>query len=236
MKEVVAYQLNETFEHLQELPELVEREYGEIEDFDVVIYEPAKPHSADSSFLERFMPYEGPEPIIFLGFLDRLPHQTDFLNNELLWTIISKRTLYILRSISEFSHKAIPIKIFDYRLQNEISNYLESEKLTPEICNEDYVILQLMEDINAIDLENSEFEELDPDDPVPPRIIRLTLCEPESGFPPIFRLAQHERYSVSYFDIYVSKIAKNALEDAGIKGVSFIPEEGTRTQEASAAR
>jgi hypothetical protein len=232
MREIVAYQLNKTLEHLRELPNLVEREYGEIEDFDAIIYEPAKPHGGvDSSFLERFAPYAGPEPIIFLGFLNRLPHQTDFLNNEFLWTIISKRTLYVLRSVGEFSHKAIPIRIFDYHLKNDLPIYLDRKDLTPEICNEDYIILQLMEYVDAVDLENSKFEELEPDDPIPPRITQLTLNEPKDGFPPIFRLAQREIYSASYSDIYISKVAKNALEDAGIKGISFIPEEGFNAEE-----
>jgi hypothetical protein len=226
MREIVAYQLNETFEHLRKLPDPLEREYGEIEDFDVVIYEPMKPRDADSSFLERSLPYNGPEPIIFLGFIKRLPHQSDFLNNDLLWKIISKRALYILRSVGEFAHKAIPLKIFDYQLKDNISSYLDREDLSSEICNEDYVALQLLENLDVVDLENSEFEELDPDDPVPPRITRLVLREPPSGFPPVFRLAQNPNFSTSFLDIYLSKTAKVALEESGIKGVSFISEEG----------
>jgi hypothetical protein len=226
MKEIIAYQLIETGEHLRNLPNVMEREYGEIEDFDVVIYEPTKPIGADTSFLERFVPFNGNEPIIFTGFLERLPRQTDFLNNELLWTIISRRTLYVLRSVSEFAHKAIPIKIFDYHLQDKITAYLDRKNLTTEICNEDYVILQLMERVDAVDVENSEFEELEPDDPIPPMINKLILREPKNGFPPIFRLADSDKFSISHFSIYLSLASKEALENSGIRGIDFIPKEG----------
>lgn len=235
MQEIVAYQLIETGDHLRNLPDVMDREYGEVEDFDVIIYEPTQPEGADSSFLERIVPYGGEEPINFLGFLDRLPHQTDFLNNELLWIIISKRTLYLLRSVGEFAHKAIPINIFDYRLENSLNNYLNMKDVSPEICNKDYVILQLLESVDAVDVEHSKFEEPEPDDLDPPEITHLVLREPKNGFPPIFRLADNEKFSASYFRLYVSLTAKEALEEAGIKGVCFIPKVGIKTDAVGTA-
>jgi hypothetical protein len=226
MLEVVAYQLIETGDHLRNLPDVMDREYGEIEDFDVVIYEPTKPKGADSTFLERVVPYDGPEPINFLGFLDRLPDQTDFLNNELLWTIISRRTLYLLKSICQFSHKEVPINIYDYRLKDSLNNYLEIEDLSPEVCNRDYVILQLLETVDAVDVEYSKFEEVDLDDSDPPEVTQLILREPKNGFPPIFRLANSDEFSTSYFRLYLSLAAKEVLENAAIKGIRFIPKEG----------
>jgi hypothetical protein len=181
--------------------------------------------------LTNTIPYSGQEPVIWLGFLDRLPHQTDFLNNDLLWPIVSKRMLYVLLSVGNFPHKAIPVKIFDYSLRNELNNYLNREELPPEICNQDYVALQLLERTDAIDFEHSEFEEPIPNSIVPPQITWLILKEPKKGFPPIFR---SDKKNTTF--LYVSSVAKDALEEAGIRGLEFIPEEGTRAQETSTDR
>jgi hypothetical protein len=218
--EIVAYELRLSLEHLDSLPEPEEREYGEVESFDALIYEPTKPEDADSSSLRRRIPYEVPEPMNWLGFLDRL-HQVDFLRSDLSWTIMSKRMLYILRSLGNFPHKAIPMRIFDYSLEDKVDNYLKKEYYPPEACNQDYVVLQLLEATDAIDTELSEYGE--PGLIIPAGITWLILREPVGGFPPIFRL--DKEFSTS---IFVSPQAKQALEDAGIRGLEFFSEEGIR--------
>jgi hypothetical protein len=227
---IVAYELGKNLNHLSSLPKYVERVYGEVEDYDALIYEPCKTREISSGGLVNVTPYNGPEPVIWIGFLDRLPYQTDFLNNDLLWPIVSKRMLYVLLSVGNFPYKAIPVKIFDYSLRNELNEYLNREELSSEICNQSYVALQLLERIDAIDFDNSEFEEPIPDSIVPPKITWLVLKEPQRGFPPIFRLDKKNTTC-----LYVSPAAKEALEEAEIRGLEFIPEEGIRPQEVSAA-
>jgi hypothetical protein len=221
----VAYRLRLSLPHLKSLPDPTEREYGEVEDYDVLIYEPNKPEEVDDSFLERIIPYNGPEYLDWLGFLDRLL-QVDFLRGDLLWPLMSKRMLYILCSVGNFPHKAIPLRIFDYDLRNEVNQYLNQENLSSEICNKNFIALQLLEDTDAIDFERSGYEEPIPDSIIAPAINRLILREPPEGFPPIFRLAKE------YFPyLHVSLKAKQALEDSGIRGLEFIPEEGITAQE-----
>jgi hypothetical protein len=100
------------------------------------------------------------------------------------------------------------------------------------LFNEDYVAVQLLEHIDVIDLQHSTFETLEPNSIFTPRITRLVLRQPLQGFPPIFRLNRVGE-DVS---IYVSIEAKEALEEAGIRGLDFIPEEGICAQEVSPAR
>jgi hypothetical protein len=224
----VAYLLEVSLEHLESLPEPEDREYGEAEDFDALIYKPTKPDNADDASLRRLIPYQVSEPINWLGFLDRLP-QVDFLRGNLLWPLMSKRMLYILRSVGDFPHKTIPMRIFDYSLEDQVGDYLNQEELPPEVCNQDYVVLQLLETTDAIDTQLSEYEQFNPNNIIPPGITRLVLREPVGGFPPIFRLA---RDFSSY--VYVSPQAKQALEDAGIRGLQFFSEEGVRAENLTA--
>jgi hypothetical protein len=228
--ETVAYYLRLSLEHLNSLPEPEDREYGEVEDFDALIYEPTAPEGFDSSFLDRVVPYQGPEPLNWLGFLNRL-HQTDFLSDKFLCPLISKRMLYVLRSVGNFPHKAIPVRIFDYDLSfgNRLDQYLCEQELPPNICNQDYVLLQLLEFTNAVDPDLSEYEDSSLNRIIPPQITHMVLREPAEGFPPIFCIPEEFRNN-----LYISSQAKQALEDAGIRGLEFFPEEGVRAGSANA--
>jgi hypothetical protein len=228
--ETVAYELRLSMEHLISLPDPADREYGEIEDYDLLIYEPTKPQELDNSFLERIIPYNGPEYLNWLGFINRFTNQVDFLRGDLLWPIMSKRMLYVLCSVGDFPHEAIPLRVFDYSLRNELDQLLNSKELPPDICNQDYVALQLLESIDIIDFENSEFEEPDPESILPPKITWLILKEPKEGLPPIFRLA---RENTTF--LYISPAAKEALEESDIRGLEFIAEEGIKAQQVGVA-
>jgi hypothetical protein len=109
-----------------------------------------------------------------------------------------------------------------------MEDYLYRDIIPLGVCNKDYVVLQLLESIDAIDFENSEYEEPIAGSLLSPRINRLVLREPTNGFPPIFRLAkEHTDY------LYVSQTAKQALEEAGIKGIRFIPKKGSKAAMAT---
>jgi hypothetical protein len=227
--ETVAYRLRPSLEHLDSLPEPMEREYGEVEDFDALIYKPTAPEGTDGSLLDRNVPYRGPEPLNWLGFLNRL-HQTDLLNDDLLWPSMSKRILYVLHSVGNFPHKVIPMRIFDYSLEDRVGQYIRQNHFPPEVCNQDYVVLQLLDFTDAVDAELSEYKQYGPSDMFPPSIIRMVLREPVGGFPPVFCIPQEFRYN-----LFVSRQAKQALEDAGIRGLEFLPQEGVRAENLTAS-
>lgn len=148
-----------------------------------------------------------PKEIKFVVNRERLS-ETDFPYMEDVenWPIMSKRMVEVLLSVGDFPHQIIPITCRD-----GLGITLEP----------DYVILQLNELSNLLDLEKSlytlEPTILDPTKSMVRGIKKLRLVRPAGGFPPIFRVYWKETY------LYVSAKAKNALEAAGIKGLDFFP-------------
>jgi hypothetical protein len=230
---IVAYQVFQSLDHISALPpDPMDRQYGEAEDYDAFIYVPNLLNDLDWAGMEGIIPYPGSEPIDFVGFLDRLPNQTDFLRTNRMEPIISKRMLYVLRSLQEFPHKAIATRIYDFGFQNQGSDmFCEKAPSLAGNFSESYVGLQLLERIDGIDYEHSEFipypESPESDLILPPYISNLVLKEPINGFPPIFRLSRAGENVL----LFVSATAKEALEEAGIKGLSFFEYEGTRAEE-----
>jgi hypothetical protein len=231
---IVAYSLWQSLDHLDSLPEnIMDREYGLAEDYDALIYKPTDPEGSEAlswGGMTGTIPYPGSEPINFVGFLDRLPHQTDFLRVDDFEPIISKRMLYVLRSVGEFSHKAISTRIYDYGFQDQGSNNYESRTDLPAgEFNEDYVCLQLLEQVDGIDPDSCEYEDKYPG--ILPPLLKTSwvMREPIGGFPPIFRL---NKAGPSVY-LFVSPAAKEALEASGIKGLGFTDYEGTCAEEMS---
>jgi hypothetical protein len=229
---IVAYEVFQKLDRIHELPpDPIDREFGEVENYDALVYKSTRPRGLNWEGMTETMPYPGPEPINFVGFLNRLPHQTDFLSVNDFEPIISKRMLYILRSIGKFAHKTIATRIYDYGFQDQ-GRLNDEENTNPPtgIFNEDYVALQLLEHIDGIDYENSEFKPRKNPNRLT-RITNLVLKEPVNGFPPIFRLDRDDETST----LFISPAAKEALEEAGIKGLGFTEYEGTRAQEVGAS-
>jgi hypothetical protein len=232
---IVAYEMTPSLDFIDLLAEdPMDRKYGEAETYNAWVYMPTRPRGLPWSGTRGTIPYPGPEPIDFVGFLDERLHQTDYLyvDDLDLKPIISKRMLYILRSVGEFPHKVISTRIYDYGFQDQgRKNHYEGNTTPPAgEFNEDYVSLQLLEHVDGIDYDQSEFRfRLNPN--MPPYVINLVLKEPVGGFPPIFRLDRIGEDG----SLFVSPAAKEALEEAGIKGLDFLEYEGTRAQEASTA-
>jgi hypothetical protein len=227
---IVAYKIKPSLDHLDSLSEdIMDREYGAAEDYDALIYKPTQAEEVGTGLIENAEPYEVPEPVDWVGFLDDRIYQTDYLYNDLRWPLISKRMLYVLRSVGEFPHKVISTRIYDYGFQNQGRDNYEGRTTPPAgEFNEDFVGLQLLEHVNGIDPDSCEYED-DYPGILPPSLISWRLKETIGGFPPIFRL---NRAGEDLF-LFVSPAAKEALEEAGIKGLDFFPKKGTRAAEVS---
>jgi hypothetical protein len=228
---VIAYKLSLSLNFLSSLAEdPMDREYGEAEIHNAWVYKPTQAKEVGSGLIENLEPYEVPEPVDWVGFLDERLHQTDYLYNDLGWPLISKRMLYVLRSLGEFPHRLISTRIYDYGFQNQGENNYASHTTPPAgEFNEDYVGLQLLEHVDGIDPDSCVYED-DYPGILPPSLISWRLKEPIGGFPPIFRVQKKSTY------LFVLPAVKEALEEAGIKGLDFFPKKGTRAQEDSAAR
>jgi hypothetical protein len=233
---IIAYEIMPSLNHLNSFPEdPLDREYGEAEDYDALIHKPTKPKDLSWGGMTGTIPYPGLEPVNFVGFLDRLPHQTDFLSTDYFEPIVSKRMLYVLRSVGGFPHKAISTRIYDYSFQDQgEGSYGRHDYEGPAIApggefNEDYVGLQLLEHIDGIDLDSCKYEDKYPG--ILPPLLKTSwvMKEPIGGFPPVFRL---NKSGASVY-LFVSPAAKEALEEADIKGIRFFPRKGIRAKEMS---
>lgn len=133
------------------------------------------------------------------------------------WPIMSRQMLDILLSIGSFSHQVIPI------VSTHVDGFFPSDeerrKASLLIRNHNFITLQLLEHFDGLDRDRTEytstFDESDPELELVDITGEMVLKEPPNGFPPIFRVKEKRTY------LYVSAAAKEALEKAGIQGLSF---------------
>jgi hypothetical protein len=205
---IIAYELMPSSDHL---PKRFPR--GDIERYDAMVYPQGSLEPWDFITSSE---YTGRIPIIFLGWLNRLP-KTDFPYNSPDLPLMSWRMLEVLTRVGNFPHQAVPTQIVDFELQYEIEEYLGNQDFNTDTCNSNYFAVKLLEHLDVIDRERSEFERYVSDPPdLPPVVTRLVMREPDQGFPPLFRVDGDPVL------LFVSPVAKEALEQANIKGIRFL--------------
>jgi hypothetical protein len=151
--------------------------------------------------------------------------------NDESWTIVSLSVLEVMCSIGKINCRVIPIRIFDINLKHQLEKYISVTDLSPEICNQNYVALQVLEQLDAVDWERTELSEWDErrmsqgfnisTERYVSGIQKLILKEPAGGFPPIFWVNAHTGNLISV-------AAKEALEKRDFRNLEFRPYEGTR--------
>jgi hypothetical protein len=201
---ILAYDCRCNLDHIPKRPKR-----GDVEKQDAFIY---PPHAVNVWRLIETLPYDEPEPLNFLGWPKRLP-KTEFPYNSPGFPLMSKRMLEVLYSVGEFPHKLISTRIFSYDLEYEIEEYLNQQSLDPELCNENYFAVQLLEHMDVADPERCTYES-SYDSSM--QINKLVLREPPEGFPPLFRVEGKP------FNLFASPEAKRALDVAGIKSMDYI--------------
>jgi hypothetical protein len=162
--------------------------------------------------LPKSMEFHGPRP---------WPPPTDFpviSDIKTAWSVMSKRMIEVLLTVGNFPHQVIPVV------------FICGDEEYDEIWNNgpppkpiyDYAILQLLEISSFLDLERAEYTNIVYSDGFgifTSHRGETVFIEPEQGFPPIFRVRG------CFFDVYVSAVAKRALEEFEIRGLSFEPVE-----------
>ena len=126
--------------------------------------------------------------------------------------VISKRMLSVLKSVKDFPHQTIPVVIEDTVLVTGADGKLQPSGKV----NTDYVAVQLIEHLDILDREKSDYDTDDDDPDEIEYINKLVLDVPSEGLPPIFRIVDDP------IVLYVSPEAKTALEEAEITGIRFV--------------
>jgi hypothetical protein len=139
----------------------------------------------------------------------------DYPYNDVNWPIMSKRMLNTLLSVREFPHRTWDIPFLGF--PNNAPVMMLEKGLSDGVRYEnEFVAVQLLEQLDIFDRENSVYKESNILPGAVNSIRKLALHVSEDGLPPIFRL------KVSPVRLYVSPEGRNALEAANIKGVRFV--------------
>jgi hypothetical protein len=162
---------------------------------------------------------EFPNPVQFHGLLSTV-RQTDFPVIEEGWPLISKRMLEVLESVGSFPHRSLPTRILEGDLGRSLAEgdrrFDEQGNFKPEFYTDDYVLLQITEHLDAMDLERSVYRRYDPDINSVSGLRKPFFKDIGREYPPIFRLSNCEVF------LFISDTAKQALEAAGIRGYWLI--------------
>jgi hypothetical protein len=159
---------------------------------------------------------EFPNPVMFHGLLKNV-RQSDYPLTRPSLPLMSKRMVEVLESVGSFPHNVLSVRITDgvigRRLSDNDSHYDEQGNLKPEYYTDDYVLLQLTEHLDAMDLDRSEYGRYNPKTNLVRLVEKFVFKDIGREFPPIFRLTH------SPVDLFISEAAKEALDAAGMKSL-----------------
>ncbi len=166
--------------------------------------------------ISRVIGAKMPAKISFIGLRDWLsPTDMPYIESPDGWPIMSRRMVDVLLAVGDFSHQIIPV-VFKSEDEDFTAKYINGP---PPKLNRDYVLLQLLELSDVLDLDKSVYTlsnyAYEPEITFIGNVQEEVLKEPVGGFPPIFRVKDKK------IPIYVSAKAKEALEAANIQGLDF---------------
>jgi hypothetical protein len=158
---------------------------------------------------------EFPEPVELIGLLSVI-RETDFPVIDQGWRVMSKRMLAALKSVGTFSHRVLPVRIIEGRIGRSLAEdprHDEQGNLKSEFYTDDYVLLQITEYLDVLDLEHSVYRSYDSETNLIVGVKKFVFKDIGQEFPPVFRIPN------SPVDLFVSCKAKEALEENGIRGL-----------------
>jgi hypothetical protein len=199
-----AYKLTHDLDHLEDTPR--ERDAYLVEFPEHLKYSTKFKSPEDFEYPTNKIEFQGYESIL---------KDTDYPFCDVRWPIMSKRMLNILLSAREFPHRIWDVPLVGF--PDNTSDELLEKGLSGGVRHDNkFVVVQLLEELDIFDRENSVYRESDILPGAVNSIRKLALNVPEEGLPSIFRL------KVSPVQLYVSPEGRAALEAASIKGIRFI--------------
>lgn len=208
LKTQQAYKLKQDLDRVEEFAReweeqgaadtMVIGELADQENLDIVFTDPEPINSIDEIRME--------------GLLSDLEN-LDYILTRPRLPVMSERMLSVLESVKDFPHQIIPVVIRDTRTILGVAG--QPHRRSDQISTE-FVALQLLEQLDILDREKSDYDTEDDNPDEIEYINKLVLDVPESGLPPIFRIVEDP------IVLYVSPEAKTALEEAEITGIRFV--------------
>ena len=213
------YALSTDVSHAKENADIYDVDLIEFDGFeDVTFHDPGIDYQRQQG---------APGVMEFVGNLERIAGRDHLLTAPLGWLLLSRRMVRVLESVGPFRHRLIPTVIYAERIRHLVQSGYPRRRTwhsvtDPALMNEDFVILQLLEQTDCLDRERTLVkgvpfhqcgeELLGYDDAEP-----LVLHPPPGGFPPVFSVPE------LVFYCYTEK-ARQACEQEGLKGLWWHPQ------------
>jgi hypothetical protein len=166
---------------------------------------------------------EFPNPVEFQGLLSTV-RQTDYPVIQEDWPVMSKRMVEVLESVGSFPHRVLPTRILDGDIGQSLAEgnrrFDEQGNFKPEFYSDDYVLLQLTERLDAMDLERSVYDHYNHKVNIVTGVDKFVFKDIGRDYPPIFRPLHCPAR------LFISEAAKQAFEASGIRGYWLIDYDG----------
>ncbi|MFY0580522.1 hypothetical protein ACN28S_45385 [Cystobacter fuscus] len=168
-----------------------------------------------------------PQVIEFVGNLEHAAWLDHIFTAPMGLLLISKRMVRVLESVKPFHYRLIPATIYSDKIKHLVIDRLTRwrtwyEVQDPALRNDDFVILQLMEEIDCLDRDRTlvngvPFQQADVSYLGMEEAQHLELRAPDGGFPPVFSVPELTFYCFT-------EEAKQACDKAGLKGLWWRPQ------------
>jgi hypothetical protein len=154
-----------------------------------------------------------PKVIYFQANFQVVPYY-DFPLTDLSIPVVSTKMLSVLKNVGDFDCLEIPVIMVDDTYLDK--KFDENGNLKNDVPSIDsYKAIRLPSLISCFDYDKSEYKPSRSNPKLPSRITRVALKQTNGSFPPIFRV------DVVSSEIFISQMAKDELEQSGIKGCVF---------------
>ncbi|WP_171447475.1 hypothetical protein [Corallococcus carmarthensis] len=169
-----------------------------------------------------------PEVIEFVGNLENAARLDHLFTAPRGLLLISRRMVRVLESVGPFRHRLIPTVIYSERIKQLVRDRFTRQRTwypvqDPAMKNEDFVILQLLEETDCLDRERTlvkgvPFHQSGAGLLGREKARPLVLHPPPGGFPPVFAVPELAFYCFT-------EAARQACEQAGLKGLWWRPQQ-----------
>lgn len=160
-----------------------------------------------------------PEVIDFLADFSITQH-SDFPCNDENWPLMSSRMIQIIRGVGDFPHRVIPVRLINRDVPRS-KRHRRDGSLRPEVVDDRFAAVQLLQHIDVVDWQQSEFVRSQVNPEKVSHFDKLVLREPPGGLPPLFRVPANVGH------LFASVATYEALQAAGTRGVELQPVYGT---------
>lgn len=187
--------------------------------------------SKDTTFFHPHLNYHemfgAPDVIEFIGNLEHVSWLDHIATSPFHLLLISTRMVRVLESVGDFKARLIPTVIYSESIRSLVCDKTSGRRNNHKVNdsskkNENFVILQLLENLDCLDRERTlvnglPFAQSGIDFLAQDEAEHLELIEPTNGFPPVFRVPELVYYCFS-------DAARQACEKAGLKGLWWRPQ------------